>query len=148
MEKKCTMCKMMFPLTSFYRDKYKKDGYKVYCKTCDGSFHRNLDKNFLNERKRKRREKNRVEMNDSYWKRVGDRHKYHWEKLKAIYEEQEKKCFYCMTLVTSENLHVDHFYPQKSDKLVISCQDCNRLKWQRNGEEFMSFLKIYISRFS
>ena len=59
-----------------------------------------------------------------------------------------EKCFYCKTDVISSNLHVDHFYPQKEDKLVIACQDCNRLKWQRNGKEFMDFLKNYISRFS
>ncbi len=142
------MCKMVFPLTSFYRDKYKKDGYKVYCKTCDGSFHRNLDKDFLNNRLRKRRELNRAEMNESYWKRIGRRHNASWQLLKSLYEEQEKKCFYCKDSVDYKNLHIDHFYPQKSDKLVIACQDCNRLKWQRNGEEFMSFIKIYISRFS
>jgi len=148
MEKKCTMCKMMFPLTSFYRDKYKKDGYKSYCKTCDGSFQRNLDKEFLNNRVRKRLKENRIEMNDSYWKRIARRHKTCSELLKSIYVEQNKKCFYCKIDITSSILHVDHFYPQKSDKLVIACQDCNRLKWQRNGNEFMNFLKNYISRFS
>lgn len=142
------MCKMMLPLTSFYRDKYKKDGYKVYCKTCDGSFQRNLDKEFLNKRVRKRLKENRSQMNDSYWKRIGRRHKASWELLRSLYIEQDKNCFYCKTPVTNENLHVDHFYPQKSDKLVIACEDCNRLKWQRNGEEFMSFLKNYIARFS
>ena len=148
MNKLCCMCKKNRRLTSFFRDKSKKDGFKVYCKDCDNSFKRRIDKEFRNERSRKRLAINRNQMNDSYWKRISRRHCLPYELLKSIYRDQLEKCFYCFIYINSSNLHIDHYFPQSDLKIVIACEDCNRLKWQRNGDEFIFFLKSYISRFS
>lgn len=147
MEKQCSMCKKTLNINNFYRDKSRKSGYKSYCKTCDNGFKRNLDKDFLSARIRKRHAINRSEMNDSYWKRISRRHNLSNDLLKSIYFHQNKKCFYCNILIDSSNLHVDHYYPQMNTKIVMSCADCNRLKWQKDGDEFILFLKTYILRF-
>ena len=148
MDKLCSMCKLNLPFARFYKDRSKKDGYKVYCKSCDTSFARRKDIEFLRERINRNHSRNRLEMNDSYWKRIARRHKVDAALLKSIYIDQHKKCFYCKVDLLAANLHVDHYYPKSSIKIVISCADCNRLKWQKNGDEFLVFIKTYINRFS
>jgi hypothetical protein len=148
MEKKCPMCKKILNIDKFYRDRSRKTGYKSCCKTCDDGFKRNLGKDFLNARMRKRLALNRLEMNDSYWMRISRRHNLSKDLLKSIYMNQTEKCFYCKIHIDGTNLQVDHYYPQENTKIVISCADCNRLKWQKNGDEFILFLKTYILRFN
>ena len=148
MKKICSKCNKEYLISNFYRDKYKKDGYKSYCKTCDSCFPRKIDKEYRNMRIRKRLAYNRDEMNDSYWSRISRRHKQSAEFFKNLYHKQSRKCYYCKVDVIASNLHVDHYYPQKDIKLVISCCDCNRLKWQKSGDEFLEFIKTYILRFS
>jgi 5-methylcytosine-specific restriction endonuclease McrA len=87
-------------------------------------------------------------MNDSYWKRISKRHKLPYELIKTLYVNQEKKCFYCKVKMDGSNLHIDHYYPKDISKIVLSCPDCNRLKWQKTGDEFITFIATYISRFN
>ena len=105
-------------------------------------------------RRKVKRDSDQKELNNAWWERKV--HYYKW-KLKSntdyrevitIFNNQNKKCFYCnLELRTAEQIHLEHYYPKSDKKIVISCPDCNRLKWRKNGDEFIAFLKEYISRF-
>ena len=134
--KKCSMCKEEFPISFFYTDKTRVAGVNHRCKSCDKKL------------VVRRITKNRLNMNDTYWRLCGRQHKVDGYLLKNIFQKQDKKCFYCRCNVAAKNLHFDHFYPKQKSKIVIACSDCNRLKWERDGIQFMIFIKEYISRFS
>lgn len=148
MEKTCSKCKKILSLKKFYRDKQKKDGLKSYCKSCDAIIGYRNGKPFYNQRKLNRRALNRESMNDSYWKQLAIRHKLDFLYVKSLYESQNKLCFYCKFSINGSNLQLDHYYPQSNEKHVLTCSDCNRLKWNRNGDEFIIFISSYIKRFS
>ena len=132
--KKCRICKEIKTFDLFHKDKSRKDGYRQCCKKCDSA-------DVL-----KRIRKNRVALNDTHWKLLARKHNTQWKELKEKYLQQKQKCFYCKHQLSDGNLHIEHFNPRQK-KLVISCADCNRLKWERTGKEFISFVKEYASRF-
>lgn len=68
MEKKiCSCCKIEKEITSFYKDSYRKDGYKIYCKICKKNKDYKWNKN--NKEKNKNWQKNWLEKNKEHRKK-------------------------------------------------------------------------------
>ncbi len=74
--------------------------------------------------------------------------------LAKKYREQEGKCRYCGVDLNSSNTGVDHSVPLSrggdhvTSNLSLVCVDCNSLKAARNPDEFVEFLRDYVSRFA
>jgi hypothetical protein len=79
-KKICSCCKIEKDITSFYKDSYRKDGYKIYCKICKKNKDYKWDKN--NKEKNKNWQKNWLEKNKEY------RRKY----LKEYENKKRNKC--------------------------------------------------------
>lgn len=144
--KYCTGCDKTLPVSYFHMNRSTKDGLGSQCKECRKTF-RNANKPRYNEVRRLAEVRDREEMNDRFWKKTSKYHHLDWITVRQIYSDQNKKCFYCKIEIKAGNLHLEHYYPKRTDRIVIACADCNRLKWQRNGDEFIEFLKEYTSRF-
>ena len=73
------------------------------------------------------------------------------EDLSTLYDKQQHLCYYCGAEL-DEHLQIDHKIPRSLggsntvDNICLSCPDCNRMKWNRASEEFISFLKLYSQR--
>ncbi len=160
--KKCDRCNIELPINLFHKDKTRPDGLLRYCKSC---LKIARTKRIEKEREwaRNWEAKNRAEMNEHYLKKVVKFHRYKTartksgrygkynvtvERIQRLMLSQKGKCYYCKVVLNGGNMHVEHFYPRSNYKIVLSCADCNRLKWTKNGDEFILFLKEYISRFS
>lgn len=144
------MCKLKKPLSDFYKDKGTKDGYSYPCKFCDNTRRKaTYSKNIEAYRQRHRnwRSKNNKELNIFFWNRRAARHSVSGTQLQDVFNRQGHTCYYCSVDLDYLNLQVEHLTPKDSSALAISCNDCNRLKWNRNEKEFRHFLKNYISRF-
>lgn len=102
----------------------------------------------VKNRSSKWRIKNRESLNLFHWNKLAYNHNLKGMDLQKQFIEQDKKCFYCKIDIDNKNLpSVEHYTPKSNIKIVISCKDCNRLKWDRNGDDFLIFIKEYISRF-
>lgn len=145
--KKCLQCKEELPATYFHHDKSKSDGLKIYCIPCVRA--QRAKRGRPHERKKAVNwlKRNREAMTDKWWKKISHYHGLDFRVVMQIFESQERKCFYCKISLDYKNLHIEHYYPKKKDRIVIACADCNRLKWGKDGDEFIIFLKEYISRF-
>ena len=143
--KLCKICGKNKRLTQFRSDISRKDNLYYKCRDCEHSYYLN-NKEKIIKRLGNWRNKNRKECNIFFWRRGAIRHKLIAEDLVKQFEIQDKKCFYCKVDLTADNLQIEHYYP-KGTKIVISCKDCNRLKWSKNGDEFIKFIHEYISRF-
>src|SRR4030042_4654147 len=144
--KLCKICGKNKRLNQFRSDASRKDGLYYKCKSCEHSYY--LDnKERIIKRMRNWRQKNRKELNIFFWRKTASRYELVAEDLMKQFLIQEKKCFYCKIPLTANNLQIEHFYPKKT-KIVISCKDCNRLKWDRDGDEFIKFIHKYVSRFN
>lgn len=67
-----------------------------------------------------------------------------------LYENQsynELKCFYCDKSIKETPLEVDHYISRKNkglndeSNLVLCCTDCNQIKKEMNGDEYLKLLK-------
>ena len=151
--KKCSKCQRELPLGLFYKNTRAAgrpvygDGLQGICKSCV-KLRRQSRGDWVNVTNRKRRSYNVQVMNQTYWNNKCKEHKLDGKEVRGIFESQNRKCFYCDIELNGKNSHIEHYYPKKNDKIVIACVDCNHLKWMRNGDEFIEFLKEYISRFS
>lgn len=146
MTKWCSGCEKLLTLESYHHSYTRKDGYLTRCKSCQRKYR--IDNRLrLNEQRKLLERQDRIERNDRYWKKTAKYHHLNWKEIKEIFSRQGKKCFYCKISLETGNLHLEHYYPKRKDKIVIACADCNRLKWRRDGDEFQVFLKEYISRF-
>ncbi len=145
--KTCKSCNKAKYLNQFHKDSTKKDGVYSKCKCCEHLFYLKNKKRFI-ERNKAWTRKNRTELNIFFWRKGALRHKISGETLQNQYFIQDKKCFYCKVELNGDNLQIEHFNPKDKTKLVISCCDCNRLKWDRKGDDFIKFLQEYILRFN
>jgi hypothetical protein len=75
------------------------------------------------------------------------------DQLKKLFETQNHKCYYCYCdLVDGKQIHIDHATPRSKkgtgliENLRISCPDCNRLKYEKNEQDFKQFLLEYARR--
>jgi hypothetical protein len=106
------------------------------------------NKDIISHRSTRIRTKNRIELNLYHWKRLASRHQLNGEELQKQFLTQEKRCFYCKVIFDEKNIpSVEHYFPGDNSKIVISCIYCNRLKWDKDGDNFILFLKEYVSRF-
>lgn len=150
----CNHCKKELSIDNYHHDYSQKDTYSKTCKQCRKTWRDAKGLEHQRKVNRIREKRDREEMNDKYWKKMVRFHNWRaknkeldYLKIKTIFQGQKEKCFFCGVKLNSDNLNLEHYYPKRSDKIVISCCDCNRLKWQRNGDDFKNFLKEYISRF-
>jgi RNase P subunit RPR2 len=147
------LCDRDLPLNSFHVDSSRKDKLRIYCIPC-AKIKRVNYRDTANRATVIREKRDRDAMNDRWWRKKVRYHRWNgtldldFVQVKAIFDKQDKRCLYCKIILIGENLCIEHFYPQRKDKIVIACNDCNRLKWRRSGDEFIEFLKEYISRFS
>lgn len=150
--RRCSKCRETKNLTDFYRNRAMPLGRHYECKKCsDGrknpkEFYRKHRVRLL-EKFRVNRLKNKGELNIKYWTLLGRRHSISGDVLLKICEQQNKECFYCHIPLVNVVINIDHYTPKDSTKLVLTCSDCNRLKWERTGDEFQEFIKEYITRF-
>ena len=101
-----------------------------------------------NKRNREYYKKNKKVANLYYWKLLAKHHELKGEDLQEQYIRQEEKCFYCKVQLDDKNEPcVEHYYPKNNSRIVISFKHCNRLKWDMTGDEFLIFVREYISRF-
>jgi 5-methylcytosine-specific restriction endonuclease McrA len=74
------------------------------------------------------------------------------QQLVELYKKQDGKCCYCYVTLTTRNLSCDHaiaIVNQGSHhirNIRLTCRDCNNLKWTRNENEFVEFLRVYAQR--
>jgi len=149
--RKCYICKTSKNISEFYRDKYSKNGFAFRCKDCDKVIHREYykkNKKVISERIQKWRLKNENEGNHHFWNRIAGRYGINGIDLQSQFLSQGSKCYYCNIKLKFKDVRVEHYYPKDKKRIVIACDDCNRLKWTRDGDEFKNFLKQYISRFT
>lgn len=143
-EKWCSGCNKFHLKSSFYRNIKRKDGYASWCKECS----------------------KRHELTYKRKKYVPDKSKIRWWNIKANRRKLSVKgeffyslyidnprCYYCQVSLENIDVHIDHKTPlsrsgtHESNNLVLSCEDCNRLKNNKTEQEFRDFLKIYCIRF-
>ena len=61
----------------------------------------------------------------------------------AIFKRENGVCFYCLKEITKENYVLDHVVSQVNDgdntyrNIVASCHECNSLKQDMNGNDFL-----------
>ena len=148
--KRCNKCNLEKPLSRFYKDKGTKDGFSYPCKECDNKRRNVSYSKYLGayrERHRNWSRKNKEKLNIFYWNKRGSNYHVSGKYLQNIFLKQGELCYYCKVGLRDSNFHIEHTTPQDNSKIVISCPDCNRLKWTRNEKEFREFLKKYILRF-
>lgn len=69
-----------------------------------------------------------------------------YDEIYANKSFEELNCFYCNNNISKTSLEVDHYISKKNggsddkDNLVLACTDCNKLKKDRNGDEFLKSL--------
>lgn len=152
MEKQCNRCGKTLPVSSFHKDMSQKDNLMRACKECL-KISRSKRRIKENAWARRMEAKNRDEMNDQFFKKAVKWHRQNYrynitvEKIRNMLKRQSGRCFYCKVILTGQNIHIEHYYPKKNTRIVLACADCNRLKWSKDGDEFIVFLKEYISRF-
>lgn len=146
----CRRCKTTKNITEFNTDKKVIDGRRKICKTCD------------NKRIQIRRELNKQELSESYWNRRAESANYRVNKnkkagingtqLKNIYDELNKKCYYCGNQLTE--MHIEHKTPLSKngthsiDNITISCPTCNRMKNTMTEDEFITMIKTISNNFA
>ena len=148
-EKICKRCNKLLPYSDFAKDLKSKDCHRNICKICD------------NERIKARRIYNKLEKNSTWWnckansvnkrgkKNLPD--KITGEDLYNIFIKQNKRCFYCNVDI-SDKFQVEHIEPISMggkniiSNICLSCEDCNRLKWDKSHKEFIMFLTEYANR--
>jgi len=145
----CKKCNRLLAYSEFAKDLKAKDCHRNICKHCD----------YL--RKRNRNNLNIKEKNMTWWNckansvnKRGTRNlpdKIKGEDLYKLYINQSKKCFYCNADI-SNKFHVEHIQPISKggrniiENMCLSCEHCNRLKWDKTHEEFITFLMEYTKR--
>jgi 5-methylcytosine-specific restriction endonuclease McrA len=143
-EKWCCGCKKFHLKTSFYKNSSRKDGYSSWCKNCLKKF----------EQSYKRKKVIYLKNDLSWWKKKVLRRKLSINP-NYLFETYKKNpnCYYCKVSLKDIDVHIDHKIPlsrggtHKDINLVLSCEDCNRLKNNKTEKEFIYFLKGYLSRF-
>ena len=141
----CSSCKIEKPITDFYKNKHKKDGYMYACKECESK----RDSNSLTRKSSKKlwREKNKekIRLSRKPKQKVERKKKYINKKDRELtkkfgitlssFEEmminQESKCAICgieeavYKKILNQTLAVDHCH--KTGKIRgLLCGNCNR----------------------
>ena len=62
MEKYCTNCIFLKPLTDFHKDRMKSDGYAAMCRQCTSQYRRELERKMKTEKKIQEREERMKEI--------------------------------------------------------------------------------------
>lgn len=143
-EKWCCGCDKFRNKTSFHKHSGRKDGYTSWCKDCLKRY----------EQTYKRKKNIYLKTDLSWWIRKINRRKLPI-KPKYLYEiyQQNPNCYYCKFSLEKIDVHIDHKTPlsrggiHNNENLALSCGDCNRLKNNKTEQEFIDFLKGYLSRF-
>lgn len=137
--KECSQCKELKELDCFSKDKYKKSGYRAYCKSCEKKYYNNKAKErhakYREENREEIRKKNKIHRSNNIQKRREDNKKWRSqskdkikairirrrknllkangtldkEKIKERFKYYENKCYYCKQ--SSNNLQMDHRIP-------------------------------------
>ena len=153
MNRECFKCHQVLPFTAFFKDngpwmKDKRKGLTQWCKKCIREQRLKRGREHENAVSRARDARHREAMSDQYWKKIAKFHHLPYERVKNLWDEQKGKCYYCHIALNGNNLNIEHYYPRDPIKIVLSCVDCNTLKWDKDGDEFIVFLKEYVSRFN
>lgn len=148
-KKICIKCNKLLPYSRFAKDLKSKDCHRNICKSCDY------------ERIKNRNNLNKLEQNSTWWnckansvnkrgrKNLPD--KITGKELYDIFIKQNKKCSYC-NIDISDKFQVEHIEPISNggrnikENICLSCEDCNRLKWNKSHKEFVMFLNEYVNR--
>lgn len=66
--------------------------------------------------------------------------------LTVLLAREDERCFYCLRRVAPESCVLDHVNPKVSGpdnsyrNIVVACHECNSVKQERNGEDFVRLL--------
>ena len=125
--KRCSKCKKEKPITEFYKNRVRKDGYKQYCKVCCSI----LDKEYRKQNPEKYRQIRRT----SYIKHMTPNKRFNY-RLKGVYglsrlefdemyDKQKGKCKLCdKEIQVGISVHIDHNH--KNNKIRgLLCGKCN-----------------------
>lgn len=142
--KKCTKCKQLLSVDSFYKDKNKKTGLKEACKKCSNI----STTNWRNKNKIKIKESSAAYYKSDYGKFIGLKNKAVRTKhqFKLTYDEyieiiKENKCFYCNESLPEYGSGVDRINSNKGyvqNNCRPCCTMCNRMKSNYTESEFLS----------
>lgn len=112
MKKTCTKCKEEQPLSNFYKDKTRKDGYYVRCRVCQAAYSREYRKRFPD-------------------KSTNATIKYKYgitlEEYRAKLESQYDCCAICSTLFPGgkkKSFFIDHNHRTGQVRGLL-CRECN-----------------------
>lgn len=136
--KKCQQCKKLLDISRFPIYPPSKDNHANTCWSC-----KNNNEKFNNN------------PNKFWWRKACIQNRYKTgkitsEQLKTLFEQQDKKCYYCKTILN--NPQVDHKIPRSRngkniiENIALTCRDCNTLKNTRTDKEFQLFLPKYAKR--
>lgn len=161
--KTCTKCKKTKALGEFYKQRAKKDGLQMYCKSCTKDVNKKYKEQytatpegrakfkewmFTNKEHRQaymsKWKKDNADRNRSYERKrramkVNLEENFTPEDEKFIYMLFSDMCFKCNSI---QELSVDHHYPlSKGNKLeldnaVVLCKSCNSQKYKSRPEDF------------
>lgn len=148
-KKTCKRCNRLLSYSEFAKDLKSKDCHRNICKTCDRIRIRN--KHSLNKKEQTMTWWNcrANSVNKRGTKNLLD--KITGKDLYNLFLNQHKKCFYC-NIDISKNFQVEHIEPISNggrniiENICLSCEDCNRLKWNKSHEQFIIFLTEYANR--
>ncbi len=135
--KRCPKCEQAKPISEFYKNNSKKDGYACYCKTCDRTQVDLYQSNYPEKVKSSKRKYHQSEKgktakkrdNLNYRLRYPKQHKAQAAVSKAIYRGKFSKatqhnCTYCSSVAT-EYHHPSYKWEHRFDVIPI-CFQCHR----------------------
>jgi len=158
--RQCNKCGKIKNIDQFEKDRIRKDGtqrYRTQCKQCELPIHlkavkklkqtehyKQWNKIYSQQPHRKYDFKLRVIKRRELSRAIGET-RLGVNDILFIYNQFNNKCFRCGSDI---KLNIDHHYPlSKGNPLtrnnaVLLCRKCNNLKYNKDPEEFYSFLQI------
>lgn len=121
--KTCYVCKKKKPISEFYHNKRKKDGYTSECKKCFNKQTKKYYNNNKDKYKQYRRKAYRPEINKA--RTLKYRYGLTIKQHKEMYISQNGCCAICKNPIPYENINVDHCHITGKVRKLL-CDSCNK----------------------
>jgi len=145
--KQCSKCLQFKPLSEFYRDASKKDGFRFLCKLCLREKDHERQKRWNQEHPEKKKEYNqkyKKRIESQYGISVATIRRYGLKTALEVYDKYHRKCAYCSEENDLTIHHLDNKgrnYEDKGlkpnndiDNLIVLCRRCHgRIHGKQGG---------------
>ena len=139
----CPKCGLSKQPADFYPDKYRSSGTSSYCRACQRQHFDRIDK----ADPEKYRLANRLRSIRHLYKKIGVKGNFTLDQVLAIWEAQERLCYYCQEPLALGDISLDHKMPVERGgthaffNLAVACLPCNKEKGARTEVEYRASLK-------